>query len=498
MNEVKTIAVPMVHPKCAEHCYTYCLNPIQHPQLDASIHHLFALLTALGNTCCGVIFLTAPEGISSDEINFSRLKQRLGQMLRLLGLPEGLVKTYECDTIFWGVIVAKKSHQELPYSIGGNVVSFQIDANMQIRCESKNVNMISNKESNMSFDPNMPVVDEDVEDAPSYNPPPGIVFSELTWDQNKSNWHEILEPANQSLDSCLSSCDIWTPSFPMRVTPGKESLQYLLRSYTECTEVIEQVKTEMAGFAIASRSWFSFLPEVDVETRLDSHHCDILTVSEHNDVCLWVIVSNSDDQVIQIQLQYMLTLGRSIKYHILSQNNKATNLTVICKLYSTQVAANAFIENHPEYGVVQYAQKMLYPKFHESDNFDVLQHSIALLLLSKHTSVSNYVGEQMSLALSARQARTLLDHQKVTCISSPPGTGKTLCGISVYREYGKQESVYICPTQPLIQYLRHNGCDGTLIKTGEDLCSHIQQGTFAHKKCVAIDESHHLQCTKKS
>ncbi len=498
MNEVKALALPISRPKCAEHCYAFSLNPIQHPQLDANVHHLFALMTALCNTCGGVIFLTAPAKISSDEINFNRLTERLGQMLRLLGFPEGLVKTYECDTAFWGVIVAKKSHDKLPYSIGGNVVRFHIDVHRQIQCEFKNV--IANKEPNMSFDArlNTPVVNENVDDASLFNPPPWVGFSELIWDQNKSNWQEILEPANQSLDSWVASCNIWRPSCPMRVTPDKESLKYLFHSDAECTEVIEHVKTEMPGFAIASRSCFSFLPEVDVEARPNSHVCDILTVSKQNDVCLWVIVSDSDEQLIPSQLQYMLTLGRTIKHHILSQNNNAPNLTIYCKLYSTQRPINDFIEKHTGYGAVQRTQELFYPKFHESENFHALQHSIALLLLSKQTSVSNCIGEQMSLALSAKQVKTLVDRKKVTYISSPPGTGKTLCGISLYREYGKQGSVYICPTQPLIQYLRYNGCDAILVQTDKDLCSHIEHGTFANKKCVVIDESHHLQCTRES
>ncbi len=58
--------------------------------------------------------------------------------------------------------------------------------------------------------------------------------------------------------------------------------------------------------------------------------------------------------------------------------------------------------------------------------------------------------------------------------------------------------MYICPTKPLIQYLLHNGCDGTLVQTDEDLYSHIERGTFANKKCIVIDESHHLQCSKRS
>ncbi len=284
----------------------------------------------------------------------------------------------------------------------------------------------------------------------------------------------------------------------MQITPEPESLKYLFDSDIGCNETIEQVKTKVPGFAISSRSWLSFLPEVDVEALPAFHLCDILTVAENNDVCLWVIVADSNEQFIRSQLHYALGVGRYIKHRLLEQNRKAPNLTVYCRLYSTQTEANKFIKEHTYYRIIQSTQKMLHLMFHEMGNFDGLREGIASLVLSKQTSISNYVGEKMSLTLSAKQAKALLDRKKVTHISSPPGTGKTLCGISVYREYGNAMCVYICSTLPLLQYLRYNGCEGTLIQNGQDLCSHLSRGTFANKKCIVIDESHHLGWSRET
>ena len=194
----------------------------------------------------------------------------------------------------------------------------------------------------------------------------------------------------------------------------------------------------------------------------------------------------------------MLSLGRNIKHQLLNQNRTSPNLTIRCKLRSTAMIANDFIEKHTKYMLVQTTQEMLYEKFHEKDLPEYLQECIASLLLQKETSITNYVGQQMSLTLSNDQAKLLLDRRKVTYISSPPGTGKTLCGIFLYMEYGKDNSVYICPTLPLIQYLEHNGCDAIFVQTDENLDSHIDCGTFKNKKCVVIDESHKLQWSRAS
>ena len=515
MKEVKAFAVPMKDPRCPEHCYSYCLNPIQHPHLDAYIHHLVALLTALCNTCGGVIFLSAPEGICHRDINFDQFKEYLHEVWCF---PQSLCKLYkythrdQCDTSFWGIIVAKTSHQELPYRIGGNALTGKIDVhrrlNLTVKRPEEQQNMV-NEEARKLPDfpeshPSTLEMDEynhssDAEDDAHYKSPRWVDVSELTWDRNKNNWDRILKREAKSFDDDVALCDILKPNNPMTVTPDEKSLMYLFQSSTEYDEIRMKVETKVPGFAIASRSWLSFLPQVDVKSLPISHLCDILTVTEDNDVCLWVVVSDSGEQVIQAQLEYMLTVGRTIKHQLLKKRKKGPNLTIRCHLCSTQVAANEFIENHGKYVLVQSMQVILHLKFQET-NSGGLRQGIALLLLSKETSVTSCIGDKMSLRLSANQAKTLfvLNGHKVSYVDAPPGAGKTLFGVSLYKQYEKEGSVYVCPTKPLLQYLRYNACEGTLIRTDEDLCRQIDLGTFENKKCVVIDESHHLEWQKES
>ncbi len=496
----------MEDPRCPEHCYTCCLNPLQHHRFDANSHHLFALMTALCNTCGGVIFLTAPEGISHPDIDFDIFNKYLGQELLQSDFPKGIAEAYECDTAFWGVIVVKMSERRVPYSIGGNELNFQIDVHRRLHCryltvEIDDVFEDKQEELRKSTDTpsSIPSADEsnltsELPEAASSKLPTFEGVNELRWDRNKENWPAILEPADVS----FRPSEIWKPSSPIRVMADIRLLNNLFQSDINCSEIIEKLKTNIPVFAIASRTWLSFLPDHDVESQPTFHLCDILTVSEDNEVCLWVIVSDSTYQAIQTQLQYMLAVGRTIKHQILSRKKKGPNLTIQCNLYSTDFHANNFIERHEKYVLVQTTYEMLYSKFHEETNSDHLHQCIASLILSNENEISICVGLELSFALSENQVRTMEANEQVTYVSAPPGTGKTLCGIVLYRKYRKQGSVYICPTKSLLQYLRYHGCDATLIQTDDQLNTRLKDGTFSNRKCVVIDESHHWQCNKES
>ncbi len=275
-KKVVEFSIPIEDPTCPEHCYSCCVNPVQHPRHYANIHYLVALLIALCNTCGGVVFLTASEGMSPGKCTFSTFEKRLREMLNTFHFPEGLIKMYKCDAIFWGIIVSKNSHESrLLYHVGRKVLNFQIDVHRQLHFENVPVkthevsdNVGPNKEQNvLRDDSNLSLESEDVS---SSDPPADMEFSELTWDRNKGNWRGILKTTDQSFDNFVSSCDIWKPSSPMQMTPDEQSVKYLFQSHTDCSEVIARLKTEVPGFAIAHISWLSFLPEHDVEAQLSS------------------------------------------------------------------------------------------------------------------------------------------------------------------------------------------------------------------------------------
>ena len=509
-NETNAFAVPLAHLTCAEYCFRCCLNPLQHPSFDPGMHHVAAVATSLRNSCGGVIFLTAPEGITQQEINFKKFETRFFQTLSSVSICEGL-ETFEPseDGNFWGIIVAKKSQQLLPYNFGATESIPCVDVRGQLQYKdvipkppesfqilegatSKQTSSpSSDAELNVSAEPSNYEIPQ-----PTGVPTQFPDVRELNWDQNKKNWQGILKESRTSIDDYVDSCAIWEPKLPMQITPDRQSLKYLFPSDDVFNQTLETLETGVPGFAIANRSWLSLLPELDVTSLPPGHLCDILTVSADNEVCLWVIVSESGEQIIQQQLQFMFAVGRTIKHQIISHNRLVPNLFISCKLLSVNTLYNDLIENTLKSSGINSMQAKLRSVLMEKGKFEELQRGIASLLLSRESSIRNCVGHAMSVKLSAVQAQTLLNRQRVTYISSPPGTGKTLCGIFLYREYGRERAVYICTTQALLQYLLYNGCDGTLVRSDQDLNEYIEQGAFENKQCVIIDETHHLNCSK--
>ena len=508
-DETNALVVPLAHVTCAEYCFSCCMNPLQHPSFDPKIQHFVALATSLCNSCGGVIFLTAPEGITQQEINFKKFKTQLFQVLTSVHICEDLeIFEPHAGEKLWGMIVVKHSQKPLPYNfdITETVPCLDVRGRLQykhVTARRSDTFEFLEGASSLQTSPSSEA-EPDVPGLPSNYKvlqPTGLpaefpILSELNWDKNKSNWQGILKESRTSIDNCVDACAIWEPKLPMQITPDRQSLRCLFPSDDVFNQTLAKVETEVPGFAIANRSWLSLLPELDVTSLPPGHLCDILTVSADSDVCLWVIVSESGEQIVQQQIQYMFAVGRAIKHQIVKHNRLAPNLTIRCMLHSTNSLHNDLVQNALTSSGIKNMQAMLPSLLLERGKFKELQRGIALLLLARESSITNCVGHAMSVKLSSAQAQTLLKRKRITYISSPPGTGKTLCGISLYREYGRERAVYICTTQGLLHYLRYNGCYGILIRNDKDMLEHIKHGAFEDKQCVIIDESHHLKCSK--
>ncbi len=290
---------------------------------------------------------------------------------------------------------------------------------------------------------------------------------------------------------------------PMQLTPDKDLLRCFFPSDATFDVALKKLDPKAPGFAIAGGSWLPLLPQLGALKQPPNYLCDVLTVSKGDDstpnICLWVVVSSSQEQTIRKQVEYMFTFGRSIKHQITNQSRDVPNLAIRCMLHSIQEEDNSMIESTLlELGILN-TQDFVCSLFPEQNTFDAVQRAIARLLLSQESHIKNCVGEQLSVKLSAKQAKTLIEIQRrrVSYVSSPPGTGKTFCGMVLYRDiFQKEHSVYMCPTEPLVQYLRYNGCEATLVRNDAELNGEIAKGTFNNKKCVIIDESHHLRCSK--
>ncbi len=522
MQQLKTSAVPSDKLICSEYCFYHCMNPFQHPGLDQNIHKLIALLRALSNTCGGVVYLSSPKPKLVTTRQYSLFKRRL---CSLPEIGETLLETSQSrQTTYWAIIVAKKSRDPLWYNFDNKCVELWVDIHGQLQQEKFSE---ENEGQQVLGDTGggtlVPVPKEitDVDDNPSLNisdtstgatnndlktavqsPPDFSTFYELNWDQNKKNWQETLKNVKQSPDEVIDSCDIWHPCLPMRITPSRESMKHLFMSDGECMDTMQKLETRTPGFGIANRSWAFFLPQLGIK-QPPNHLCDILTVAKgegakpiHSNIVLWVVVSSSAAQITQRQVEYMFIVGRAIKHQLSRQARGAPTLAIRCMLHSTHEEDNTRIENTLHEMGIQNMQDFLCSVIR--DPFNAIQRCIALLLLSQQSPIKICAENQLSVKLSAQQAQTLLDikSRKVSYISSPPGTGKTLCGLSLHRDFGKDRSVYISPTEPLLHYLRYNGCKATLVRNDKELSRQMKCGTFDNKACVIIDESHRLKCSK--
>ncbi len=526
LHEINSWAVPVQELKCGEYCFRHHMNPFQHPSLDRNIHHLTALLTALSKHCGGVVQLSTPERIILEGVEFSSFKSRL---LSLPGICNNALETQAGDATSWAIIAAKKCQETLTGNFDSSYMTLWIDINGQLlqeKCNQKGGDEdlkspggalkeeealdpeqkgLADVDGNAPSEiPKLRTPDKDDEVETTQAPADFSTLNELNWDENKKNWQESLITAKQSPESIIDSCDIWQPQLPMQMTPDRDSLKRLFLSDTECKETISKLETKTPGFAIASRTWASFLPESDLLPPPPSHLCDILIIEKDNglnlaqpSICLWVIVSSSTEPDMRRQVEYMFILGRRIKYRLLEQSSEVPNLAIHCVLHSTQTEDNARIQHDLE---IQHMQEFVCSTFSGKDTFDGIRQSVALLLLSQESPIKTCAGNQLSVKLSAQQAQTLLDikSRKIAYVSSAPGTGKTLCGLALYRDFGRECSVYICPTEPLLHYLRYNGCEATLVRNDEELYRHMKSGTFDNKVCVIIDESHRLRCSKAS
>ncbi len=529
--EINACVVPSQELLCSEYCFRQCVNPFQHPSFDKNIHHLTALLKALTNTCGGVVQLSVHGGtvVGGRE----QLTSYTSQLLAMTGISENLVKIYPGgDNTPWALIAAK-NRQDIFFSNSGNSsVKLRIDINGQLLQEDCKQTGEGQEVSNQ---PDEALGENGAQDRDSVqkritdvdgSPPPNrsklsttekdeevdvsqtpVEFStELNWDTNKKNWDEILGEAKTSTDEYIASCEVWEPRKPMQVTPDRDSLKYLFPSDDACEDTISRLETQTPGFAIASRSWTSLLPQLDIQRPMN-HLCDILTVAKSEglevpqpSICLWVIVSRSTEQVIQEQLQYMFIVGRAIKHQLSNQDREVTAVAIRCMLHSTHPEDNDRIEKNLQESGIQHMQEFLCSTFKGMGTFDSVKRCMALLLLTQESPIKTCAGHQLSVKLSANQAKELLKikSKKVAYVSSAPGTGKTFCGLALYGDFGKERSVYICPTEPLLHYLRYNGCEATLVRNDKDLYQHMTGGTFDNKVCVIIDESHRLRCSKES
>ncbi len=319
-------------------------------------------------------------------------------------------------------------------------------------------------------------------------------YQKLDWTNNKENWQKYVKIKQIETDELLTSCDMLQPAVPMRVTPGRDQLQYMFKSQDDMEHILATcaMNENVPAFAIACKSWRSIVSDHDDDSTPKGHICDILTVSGKGRICFWVVVANNDE--MDFAHGYLMTTGRMIKHQLVRRGSqKMSQLYIHCGISSTGLLKQTSLEAESE-----QMQNCLLHIFPKDNDFKIVQRALAAVILSRESRLSRCAADQTSILLSARQAEVLMHRAKVNYISGAAGSGKSWIAAEVYRMHGRNRSVYICTTGAFVQFLEFNGHRGTLIKCDMDLMAEIEKGTFWNKTCIIIDDSHNLSCSKTS
>ncbi len=520
------------------------MNPWQHPEMDKNIHHLFALVATLCNTCGGMIFLTADdlekkitrglierfqsrlralifentENLSQNKINFTQVRLRLGRQRTWTAIhlkrskpntpsgPERYLKQPGIRTDLHGIIqVDEASHQQ------EHANPF---AKSHVFCQRKlasgdddedNIQGDSNKTTATCSISSIPEKTT-VETSPSSDDATCLSvvvsqFSKLDWFRNKKDWESYVHGETPTIETIVDSCSLWKPTTPMACTPDMAALIRLrwFASVDDIENTLSAVDTKEPGFAIVCKTWMFYISNslTASDSRPPAHICDILTVTNNGRVCLWVVCSEHDAKTISYQMAYLLTTGRMLKYRLTQEEGDGdlSNLCIECRLFYPSTVAHRFDTVMKE---SLEMQSHIWAFCNDRVKFESLQRALALVILSKESPLRRPIGTQTAITLSIQQVEVLHNKDRVIYASGPAGSGKLYTAALLCQMYGKDNSVYICTTREFAEYLNISGYQGTVVQRDQDLLRHIKAGTFRNKACIIIDDSHNFSCTRSS
>ncbi len=531
--------------RCGEYSFKLKMNPWQHPIFDKNTYHLLALLTSLRYGCGGVIYLMVDSRQTVTDEIFHIYKKRLYTLLsknmECFHLPTHMfqVSLVMGSHRSWAAVLLTLFHGTLKYTPMETMgiwkqTSFEIDIFGQLHIlpptdtqsqsdkgmqrsslfpsqESETLTLLPACSQN-----HVPTQTETVTSAPYATAPvtvpghsddtviPKVDFSScprLDWTENKKDWQKYVKIKEIKTADIAASCPMWQTTQPMKVTPDRDSLRYLFECEKDMDETLSAVATEKPGCAVVCRTWrFHISHGIVPEDLPPGHICDILTVTDTGTLTFWVVVDSFDEETFHSQIEYLMKTGRMLKYQIVrkGKGDDLSNLWIDCRLHSlvalssTEKAVTLILSESQE------MQAHLNHINQAGLNFVSLQRALTKIIISKESPLKRRVGEHTSITLSVQQAEVLMHKAKVNYITGPAGSGKSYTGAFLYKMHGKERSVYICTTKEFLEYLKYNGCEGTLVASDQDLLREIKSGTFENKICVVIDDCHNFTCTKKS
>ncbi len=522
--------------KCAEYSFEIDTNPWQHPIFDKNIHRFLAAVAALCNGCGGVMYLVGDdvEALPIDTVemfeqrlieiiertfdrspvaNFVQVSLNSGSRrkktwaalllkktvskLQNPAIEEGQHTVFRTD--LWGSILIETSpNQQEEMQSDRVALTEQIERSSSLPTRKevgRTMKTHSTSSPDASATPNTATKDESSNVKVEFSS-----YKRLAWSENKKDWEKHVKIKELTTDDIVRSCAIWKPTHPMQFTPGTASLKHFFQSEHDMEKTLSAVSTKDPGFAIVCSTWKFHVSDNDTIPRPEGHICDILTASARGRVSLWVVADGSDEQNVSAQMEYMMTTGRMLKYQLVQKvaGDDLSNLWVDCHLFcpneSTVTCDRTKLQMQDSESLRNHLMQ-----FHDGPvNFEALQRALAVVILSKESPLSRCVGDGTGITLSSQQVQVLMHKAKVNYVSGPAGSGKSWTALYLYKMYGKDKSVYMCTTQAFREYLKSNGCTGTLIRSDKDLLKKIKTGTFEKKTCVIIDDSHAFTCTKTS
>ncbi len=516
---------------CPEYSYQLCLNPWQHPAFDNRANLLLGVIVALCNTCGGFVRFTYDQGVpdlteETREMFNSRLLELVQEKTNIISAERLMRLTLHLDPVdsTWAILAVKKAenrhrcgalqldcdiygdthiHNQSSTDTGTCSEDPSIGTGQELSLHASGPDAVHTAESPTTR--TNPDTDgastEGVVSEPEDAPVVFACFQKLNWTEHKKDWHRYVNVKEQTLDDIVKSCPVWQPTAPMHITPDRATLESMFKSKNELEATLSKIDNGGSGFAIASRKWSTILPFGNCCVPPRNHICDILTISvleKWQRICLWEIVDSTDEGTVRNQLEYVMKLGRVIKFHLMKQNNGCPNICVECNLYAPSGAVDESQQVRAILNTSAELQNIVSDFCHENGKFESLQKAIVFTMLFKESSMKCCIGDQLSVVLSDQQAQALLQQVQVNYICGPAGSGKSLIALHVYKSHGSEESVYICTTLPFVRFLEFNGCEGSLIQNDEQMLDHIRKGTFKDKTCVIIDDSHNLKCSKRS
>ncbi len=189
------------------------------------------------------------------------------------------------------------------------------------------------------------------------------------------------------------------------------------------------------GFGIVCKTWKFHVSNKESESLPAGHICDILTVSQHSRVTPWVVCRHLDGRHINHQMEYLMTVGRMMKYQLVHHaSGDTSNVFVECHLLFPD--ASSSLRDAVSSLIVDESLEMQSELWHVCNdpvNFDSLRKALSIMILAKESPLNRHVGDQTIITLSAQQAELLLYNGRVNYVTGPAGSGKSYTAAFIYK-----------------------------------------------------------------